>query len=90
MASGYTAPTGRGKSPLMDKKLAINDCLKQFRDVSDAFNEVCKLTALFGRSLQSVEDLVVPDVIGSGLLSIPPKKYNAGDHLANSLDTINK
>lgn len=90
MASGYTAPTGR-ESPLMDKKLAINDCLKQFRDVSDAFNELCKLTALFGRSLQSVEDLVMPDIIGSGpVLSIPPKKYSAGDHLTNSLDTINK
>lgn len=74
----------------MNTKLAINECLKQFSDFSNAFNEVCNQATMFGRCLQSLEDIVVPVIIGSAQVTTPPKKYNFSSHLLDSLDTFNK
>lgn len=71
-------------------KLAINECLKQFSDFSNAINEVCSQATMFGRCLQSLEDLVVPVIIGSEQVTTPTRKYNRSSHLLDSLDTINK
>lgn len=83
------------KQPAKDEiyrntKLAINECLKQFSEFSNAINEVCNQATMFGRCLQSLEDVVVPAIIGSEQVIAPPKKYNSSSHLSDSLDTINK
>jgi hypothetical protein len=70
---------------------SINECLKQFNDFTFAINEVCNQASMFGRSLQSLEDLTIPEIIGGEQAKkTPSKKFKSGAHLTDSLDTFSK
>jgi hypothetical protein len=90
MATSFKNP--RNKTNIFaSKKLAINDCLLQFNDLSNAIIEVCNVATHFGRSLQSLEELAMPEIIGSEQVKqAQSKKFNRSAHLMDSLDTFNK
>lgn len=74
-----------------NKKFAINECLKQFNDLTNALNEVCNQANMFGRCLQSLEELTMPEIVGQKRVKkIYSAKFNRSAHLVDSLDTFSK
>lgn len=72
-------------------KFAINECLKQFSEFTNAINEVCNQASVFGRSLQSLEEMSAPEIIGSQQVQlIPLNKFKNTPLLLDSLDTFCK
>jgi hypothetical protein len=73
-------------------KLAISECLKQFNDFTNCMNEVCNQANLLGRSLQSLEELAMPELIGRDQVTMKsqPNIFKKSTHLADSLDTFSK
>lgn len=72
-------------------KSAINESLKQFTDFTNAINEVCNQANVFGRSLQSLEDMSVPEIIGSDQVQkVPSHRMKNNGLLQDSLDTFSK
>lgn len=70
---------------------SINECLKQFNDFTYAINEVCNQASMFGRSLQSLEEMKNPEIIGGAQTNmIPSTRMNGSAHLTDSLDTFAK
>lgn len=73
-------------------KISINECLKQFCDFTNCINEVCNQASLIVRSLQSLEKVVIPEVVGTHQ---PPElnpstKFHNSAYLMDSLDTFSK
>lgn len=72
-------------------KSAINESLKQFTDFTNAINEVCNQANVFGRSLQTLEEMCVPEIIGSEQVQkIPSNRMKNSGLLLDSLDTFSK
>ena len=74
---------------------SITTINQQFHDFAAAINEVCNQASLFGRSLQSLEDLTIPEIIGSGQVNFKPKKlsthkFTSSEHLSDSFVTFAK
>lgn len=70
-------------------KLAIDESLKQFSDFSKLIEEVCNQARLIGRSLQSLEDVVVPEIIGQKQVrKVSSRKFKNNALLMDSLDTF--
>lgn len=72
-------------------KAAISLALKQFHDFTNALNEVCNQASVLGRSLQSLNELSNPEIIGGEQLQKEPtRRFKSGAHLMDSLDTFAK
>lgn len=72
-------------------KFAINECLKQFNDFTNCINEVCNQASLFGRSLQSLEDIALPEIVGAQQLKLTQsRQFKNSAYLMDSLDTFSK
>lgn len=72
-------------------KFAITECLKQFSEFTNAINEVCNHASVFGRTLQSLEEMTVPEIIGNQQVQkIPSSKIKSSALLLDSLDTFSK
>lgn len=72
-------------------KSAIHESLKQFTDFTNAINEVCNQANVFGRSLQVLEDMSVPEIIGSDQIpKVPSNRMKNSGLLLDSLDTFSK
>ena len=70
---------------------AIKECLKQFSDFTNAINEVCNLANVFGRSLQSLEQMSAPEIIGGRQIQkMQLNKFKNTPLLLDSLDTFCK
>lgn len=66
----------------------INDCLKQFSDLSETFKVICTQASMLERSIQSVQDIVDAEVIGGEKANRNSTKKIS--HLADSLDDFTK
>lgn len=72
-------------------KFTINESLNQFNDFANSINEVCNQASLIARSLQSLGDMVIPELIGmEQVKKAPPRKFKNSAHLMDSLDTFSK
>lgn len=88
MSAGYMNPNKVDK--YTSTKIAINQCLKQFNNLANAVNDACSQAALLGRSLRSLDEIAVPEVIGGNQVNenSSSKKYNSSAHLVDSLETF--
>lgn len=73
-------------------KHTINESIKHFNEFTNSINEVCKHATLFARSLQSLEEVAMPEVIGSSTyLKVSKKKiFDPTEHLVETLETLAK
>lgn len=95
MASNFPKSSRKPVDIYAETTNAINESLKQFNDFTAAINEVCKQASIFGRSLQSLEDITVPEVVGGEQAQIQLKKpssqkFTNSAHLSDSLVTFSK
>lgn len=90
MSSSYGKPSNRTNDMFAKTTSSINECLSQFNDFTFAINEVCNQASMFGRSLQVLEDMTVPEIIGEQQKIMHPKKFKNSSHLTDSLDTFTK
>ncbi|CAO1434245.1 unnamed protein product [Diamesa hyperborea] len=80
------------KNSYETKKAAVKECLRLFNEYVEALNELNSSASRFARCLQSLDDIVQPEVIGSHLNMnmIQYKKQSYGVKLPDVLDTIFK
>lgn len=73
-------------------KFSINECLKQFNEFTNCLNEVCNQASLLGRSLQSLDDIVIPEVIGATQTKLlnRSKRFESSAYLMDALDAFSK
>lgn len=73
-----------------NKKHIISESIKHFNELTNSINEVCRNANRFASSLQSLEDVAMPEVIGSSTyLKVPKKKiFDSTEHLIETLDTF--
>lgn len=93
MASGYPDQPSQSSSFNWydNTDSAINDCLKQFNDLTTALNDVCNLANNLGRSLEALEYMTIPEIIaGEQVKKTPTPKFKHGAALSDSLDTFSK
>lgn len=73
-------------------KHAIDESIKHFNEFTNSINDVCKYANRFASSLQSLEDVAMPQVLGSSTyLKVQKKKiFDRSEHLIETLDTLAK
>lgn len=72
-------------------KAAINDCLKQFNSLTNSLNDVCNQASLLGKSLQSLEEFTIPEIVGDEQVKkVPSRKFKYSAPLTDALDTFSK
>lgn len=71
-----------GNNVYESTKLAINECIKQLNEFTNSLNEVCNRANLLAQSLQSLENVATPEVIGSSTyLKAPKNIFDCSAHL---------
>jgi hypothetical protein len=71
------------------KRLAINNCIKRLNEFTNSLNEMCRRTNSLACSLQSLENVAEPEVIGKSLfLRVPKKIFDAAEHLKEVTQTL--
>lgn len=72
-------------------KHAINECIKQLNEFTNSVNEVCNRANLFVHSLQALENVASPEVIGSSMnLKSPKKIFDSTGHLCEIFHTLSE
>lgn len=70
-------------------KFAINECIKQLNEFTNSLNEVCNRANLVALSLQSLENVVSPEVIGSSVHFKAQKNiFDSTGHLCEVSHTL--
>ncbi|CRK86659.1 CLUMA_CG000495, isoform A [Clunio marinus] len=70
---------------------AVETCLKQFDEFTNSLNEVCNQASLLSRSLKSLEEFVMPEIIGrENVEKMPSSNFKSSEHLMDSLVTFSK
>lgn len=91
MDSTFTETSHKQNDIFADKTDLINECLNQFNEFTFTINEVCNHATNFGRTLQALENITVPEVIGGDQVNkAPSKRIKNSAHLTDSLDTFAK
>lgn len=72
------------------KKRVMRESIKKLNELTESLNEVCKCANQFALSLQSLEDIAMPEVIGNKMyLKVPKKKiFDNTGHLMETLTTF--
>ena len=78
-----------GNNVYESTKLAINECIKQLNEFTNSLNEVCNRANLLAHSLQSLENVATPEVIGSSMyLKAPKNIFDSAEHLCEVSHTL--
>lgn len=78
-----------GNNVYESTKLAINECIKQLNEFTNSLNEACNRANLLAHSLQSLENVATPEVIGSSMHHKAPKNiFDSSEHLCEVSHTL--
>jgi hypothetical protein len=72
------------------KTQKIDDCLRQFEDLSESLKVICSQANMLGRCLDSLKDIVNPEVIGGEQIKKKFNKEKSTSHLEDSLNECTK
>lgn len=73
------------------KKLAVDECIKQLNEFTNSLNEVCHRANSLALSMQSLENVISPEVIGSSMHFRAPKNiFDSTGHLCEIVHTMRK
>lgn len=78
-----------GNNVYESTKLAINECIKQLNEFTNSLNETCNRANLLAHSLQSLENVATPEVVGSSMhLKAPKNIFDSAEHLCEVSHTL--
>jgi hypothetical protein len=72
-----------------NKRIIISESIKHFNDFTNSLNDVCARAKVLANSLQSLEDIAVPEAIGSFTFLKQPKRiFDSTGHLLEKLNSF--